>query len=870
MLFVSMAHASATILPVLRNELVAILVQMQQVKCAAARSQSITTLHHLLLAAPQLAELYSGPLLETLQHGRWTETEEAIALFALLQTIAGECSAILQPRALSFTHIAISAIKDQSSPRKRRGAVLALTDLVANTVCMKQLAPYRDDILKTLVKHLTIEQDAQAKRDVVRCLGMIGASRPYDPPILQVEPDMVSTASQSGGPSTQDILENGLIAFDQAEVWDKLPCFIADAVMVDLLAIWNDNALNHLHFAVVDAIIRIFRWELSRRRSWHHASGIIAKFTEKIADTTSDMPVTCFYISSLSYFVKEVGARMEEYTGSILPVLMHRWEFGVEPASCVVACLHALALAVRGCFKTALPIAFPKMANILSDTESREASLLAVLRFCQACAPLLKDWLHLAVPALLVCCESSFPVIQQMALDTLVILAAQVYLVPHLSRITSNLAKLARASQTGEMATKATKALCQIVKECGREGLVFTRAFQSQLGFVMHEHPDYLEHAPQAAIVFDEGFGLSVASPNTKLMPSFSYGESSPSDAIFVKLDSAGILAAFAPPPYDAPCWEGWMANLCSQTIRSTPNHHIRTCGGIADQYAPIQERLLNLAVYAAWLDLSSTDKERILGCVHQVLERTSETEGSIQDRILHLIDFMSRMGVDFAVSAQLCRQVAKQRQFLHRAMRYAELEYEDLDDPSLVAELLDINSQFKTREVDHARGLQRMAQMHDATFLDPRYLEDQDLDSWRAALLLHQEAVERDASDEEAVHGVLRCLHAQEQWDLMLQCADDNPQFPRAAKPLLVKAAWNLGQHDRMSALRDELERPDHDFYSAVLATLGDDVAAARHYLDTSRDAIVHEIVNVGATRTGRAYDCLVRTQLLMELEEA
>lgn len=496
-----MPAASAQIMPVLRNELTALVIQIEHIKQPSAKVAALDTLRRIIEAAPQLAELYSAPLANILLHGKWSDLDEAICMFRLLRVVMKAAGSALQSRALAFAHLAVSAIKDQSSASKRREAVSALTDIVANTVCMKDLAPYRDDTLKALVKHLASEDDPAAKRDVVRCLGMIGAAKPYEPATTQVEPDMVSTASRPGGPSTQDRLENGLIAFGQSEVWNRLPEWIADAVMIELLAIWDDEALKTLHFSVVDAVIRIFRWKTSRERSWHHKDAILGKLLARIADATLDMPATCFYISSLGYLAKEIGHEMEQHMGRIIPILVRRWEAGVDPPSCVVTCIHTLANTVRGCFRVALPIIFPKMASILSDETSGEHTVTAVLRFCQACAPLLKDWLHLAIPAIFAAANNNAAPSQlDMALETLVVLASQVYLVPHLSRILSSLSRLINDPNTKEAATRA---LCQIVKECGHDGLATAAAFESQLGFCIREHPEYRVHCPQVPMDVD-------------------------------------------------------------------------------------------------------------------------------------------------------------------------------------------------------------------------------------------------------------------------------------------------------------------------------------------------------------------------------
>lgn len=113
------------------------------------------------------------------------------------------------------------------------------------------------------------------------------------------------------------------------------------------------------------------------------------------------------------------------------------------------------------------------------------------------------------------------------------------------------------------------------------------------------------------------------------------------------------------------------------------------------------------------------------------------------------LIDFLSRMGIELGISPKLCKEVAMQRRFLNRATRYAELEYDENNDEAIIAQLLEIESQFQVREIDHAVGL---LQLTSATVTEFAELGD-----WHANLQGYDALLLENPKDTVAAKGVVR-----------------------------------------------------------------------------------------------------------------
>lgn len=237
--------------------------------------------------------------------------------------------------------------------------------------------------------------------------------------------------------------------------------------------------------------MRIFRYETSNKRSLHYINSIIGRFYDCIADADLDAETVCFYISSLGNFALEVDWRMEEHMDRILRLLSDRWHDGLEPSSCIVNCITSIAKAVKGCFRLGLRTVFPKMAASLQDPDTSEATSLAILRFIQSQPSILREWAAITVPAVVEALQRPSLPTQHLALETLVILSSNIYMPPQLSRVMPVLVKLTKQGETVE---QATRTICSIAKECGRDSMPFLHAFERQLAFCIWDHPYFLDY----------------------------------------------------------------------------------------------------------------------------------------------------------------------------------------------------------------------------------------------------------------------------------------------------------------------------------------------------------------------------------------
>lgn len=242
---------------------------------------------------------------------------------------------------------------------------------------------------------------------------------------------------------------------------------------------------------VADAVVRIFRHDRSRERSWHFLDSIVPRFVEAISDHSLEAPSTCFYIAALGKIARVAEVRIEDHVEPILGALVQRWDEGLEPSNCIVEAISDLSNALRGGFQRYLPLVIPKVCGALLTSGCSEATITASLRFLQETATLLRDWIHTVIPALLATAERASMPGQMSIMDTLLALSCSSHIIPHLSRIFAVLYRLYLSPRLSE---KAHQTMCYIAKESGRDANTFIQGFERHSGVVIAGHRYYVEY----------------------------------------------------------------------------------------------------------------------------------------------------------------------------------------------------------------------------------------------------------------------------------------------------------------------------------------------------------------------------------------
>lgn len=209
------------------------------------------------------------------------------------------------------------------------------------------------------------------------------------------------------------------------------------------------------------------------------------------------------------------------------------------------------------------------------------------------------------------------------------------------------------------------------------------------------------------------------------------------------------------------------------------------------------------------------------------------------------------------------------------KALYYKELEFQSSPkppSPALVEALISINSQIQ--QPDAAVGILVSAQRQYGIVLRETWYEK--LQRWDDALAAYQRRWQEDPDGLEALLGVLRCQHALGDWDTLSETAAATwptigEQGQAMIAPLAAVATWGLGKWEEMGEYVGAINEasPEGSFFRTVLAVHRLSFPEARDRLWTTRELIDTELTAMVSESYSRAYNTVVRVQMLAELEE-
>ena len=121
-----------------------------------------------------------------------------------------------------------------------------------------------------------------------------------------------------------------------------------------------------------------------------------------------------------------------------------------------------------------------------------------------------------------------------------------------------------------------------------------------------------------------------------------------------------------------------------------------------------------------------------------------------------------------------------------------------------------------------------------------------------------------------------MKCLHALGEWEQLSDFVQNKwvnagHEERRAMAPLAAAAAWSLNNWEMMDNYITVMkqESPDRFFYRAILTVHDGQYSKAMHHISKARETLDSELTSLVTESYGRAYNVVVRVQMLAELEE-
>ncbi|RKK58402.1 Serine/threonine-protein kinase tor2 [Fusarium oxysporum] len=322
--------------------------------------------------------------------------------------------------------------------------------------------------------------------------------------------------------------------------------------------------------------------------------------------------------------------------------------------------------------------------------------------------------------------------------------------------------------------------------------------------------------------------------------------------------------------------WQEWLRRFSTTLLTESPNHALRACASLASVYLPLARELFNSAFVSCWSELYEQFQDELIQNIESAIKSES-VPPDLLGLLLNLAEFMEHNDKALPIDIRVLGKEAACCHAYAKALHYKELEFLQDQSSGAVEALIVINNQLQ--QSDAAIGILRKAQLYkEGIQLRETWFEK--LERWEEALAFYNKREEEVPEDQaipvDIVMGKMRCLHALGEWEALASLtgstwANSTPEVQRMIAPLATAAAWGLNKWDSMDNYLSSLKRysPDRSFFGAILALHRNQfreaiacVQQAREGLDTELSALVSESYN-------RAYQVVVRVQMLAELEE-
>lgn len=317
--------------------------------------------------------------------------------------------------------------------------------------------------------------------------------------------------------------------------------------------------------------------------------------------------------------------------------------------------------------------------------------------------------------------------------------------------------------------------------------------------------------------------------------------------------------------------WREWLKRLSVQLLKSSPSHTLRACANLAEVYPPLARDLFNAAFVSCWTELYDQYQEELVRAISTALASPT-LPPEITQTLLNLAEFMEHddkvLPIPIATLggyAMKCRAYAK-------ALHYKELEV--LSDPSVqtIEELIRINNSLQQPDVSIGI-LTHAHQVHNLELKEEWYIE---LERWEDALAAFERKAQEQPDSFDVTLGRMRCLHALGEWESLAQLAQQNwtratHDMRRKIAPLAAAASWGLGQWESMDAYISVLKHDSADraWFRSILSIHRGQFHKAQSHINKARDLLDTELTTLVGESYNRAYDAVVRIQMLSELEE-
>ncbi|KAM0212597.1 hypothetical protein ACHAPA_002936 [Fusarium lateritium] len=854
----------AYVIPSLRKTLIQLLTELEFSDVARNKEESAKLLSLLVQNAQSLIKPYVEPMISVLLP-KAKDSNPSVAATIMkaigeLATVGGED---MMPYKDRLMPLILDALQDQSSNAKRGAALHALGQLASNSGYV--ILPYIEypqllEILQSIIR--TEGQGVPLRQETIKLMGILGALDPYKHQAEERTPD--SRGGEANQLTDISLMMTGLTPSNK----EYFPTVVINA----LLQILKDSSLVQHHAAVIEAIMNIFRTLGLECVSF--LDRIIPAFLQVIRSATSTRLES--YFNQLATLVSIVRQHIRNYLPSIVEILQEYWHTSPSLQTTILSLVEAISRSLEGEFKIYLAGLLPLMLGVLDkDTSAKRTPSEKVLHAFLVFGASAEEYMHLIIPVIVRTFEKQGQptFIRKQAIDTIGKISRQVNLNDYAAKI---IHPLTRVLDMGDPVLRITAldTLCALIQQLGKDYLHFMGTVNKTINQHQIQHSNYelLVSKLQKGKVLPQDLSSGTGFGDGADEPAFADQGTKKLEMNAIHLKAAWDTKGKS----TKEDWQEWLRRFSTMLLTESPNHALRACASLASVYLPLARELFNSAFVSCWSELYEQFQDELIQNIESAI-KSENVPPDLLGLLLNLAEFMEHDDKALPIDIRVLGREAARCHAYAKALHYKELEFLQDQSSGAVEALIVINNQLQ--QSDAAIGILRKAQLYkEGIQLRETWFEK--LERWEEALAFYNKREEEVPEDQaipvDIVMGKMRCLHALGEWEALATLtgstwANSSPDVQRMIAPLATAAAWGLNKWDSMDNYLSSLKRysPDRSFFGAILALHRNQfreaiacVTQAREGLDTELSALVSESYN-------RAYQVVVRVQMLAELEE-
>nr|ODN92931.1 atypical/PIKK/FRAP protein kinase [Cryptococcus depauperatus CBS 7855] len=865
-------HNPAYVMPHLRKSLINIVTELEYSTNARQKEESAKLLCLLITAAAGLVKSYAATILSVLLRTA-SSPESSIGVQANCTVCIGELARVagaeLVPSIEPILTLVVDMLNDQSSSTKRDTALKTLGQIASNTGNVIQ--PYVDypQLMGVLFRFLRSETNLNVRQETIRTIGMLGALDPFKHKTLLGEVDVPIEEGPTSRVNDIVLLNN-----HNSSVNDE---FFQTVVIHSLVNVLHDSTYKD-HYQAVEAIMMIFRTQ--RLRCVNFLPQIVPAFLNVIRIAHSSR--TELYLKQLAQFITIVRLHIRSYLNDVFGLIHEFWNPNSTLQITIISLVEAVAKAVEGEFKAYLPKLLQQILRSFDGDlsaknlpELRLNTLLQILKAFYVFGTSIEDYLHLVLPVIVRSFENPAApdALRIAALRTTGQLCRKVNFSDHASQIIHPLVR-ALGNSSDELRQTAMETLCVLVLQFGPDYAIFIPMVNKALVENKISHPAYeslvtkllnRERLPPNLGPVERYATDSTVEPAAPEQLPLKVNQ----QALKLAWDCSHLMSTSSRTE-----WISWIIGLGHEMMRESPSQAIRAARSLALSSVAFTKELFNVAFYSCWQELFESYQEDLWQNLDRAIKK-DDVPGDVVNIILGATQFLEHDEKEVAIESRVLGSVAANYQALAVALHYKEQEF--FLDPSkdVIEDLIDVNQ--KLQQSDAAWGTLEWAQTHMGMTTEVEWYEK--LGRWEEALQVWNQ---RDADPDSKFHewditeGKVACLHAMGEWEqlsdfVQARWAKRSAEEKKLLSPRAAAASWSLKQWDLMddyiAAMKGD--GADRAFFKAILAVHRNQFSTASKQIAKARERLDPELTTLTGDSYGRAYDTVVRIQMLAELEE-